>query len=273
MLRGLAVGALVLLPAFAAAPERSTREVVTDAVIGPEDNQLLRASTFLYTEIILPKGEKAVSVDIGDPNFWEAKFIEGAERFVMVKPSKAGRPSTNLHILTDHENTYSFDCHEVSSTPGEPIDVKIIVRPREIHSAEGPPKLYTAAAVEQLKKQADDSQKEISDVKARAKEDEHREEIKIRSELPKQLHFNYRFDRGKDPINIQQVWDDGKFTYVKAYPRELATFYEVADGKPMLVESSYDRDGGIYIIRKLIKSGYFQIGKAKQEVFQVKAGG
>ena len=73
------------------------------------------------------------------------------------------------------------------------------------------------------------------------------------------MHFGYRFERGKKPFDVTEIFNDGKFTYIKAHPEETPTLYELKDGTPSLVNFDY-RDG-TFVVGKVLESGYLAIGK------------
>ena len=80
-----------------------------------------------------------------------------------------------------------------------------------------------------------------------------------RSQEPMLMHSNF-----KAPFNIHSVFRDDKFTYIAANPDEVASFYEVKDGKPNLVQFQYQN--GVYVIRDLVERGYLQVGKKRTDI-------
>ena len=57
------------------------------------------------------------------------------------------------------------------------------------------------------------------------------------------------------------MYHDDKFTYIQARPEETPVLYEIADGKPSLINFEYV--DGVYVVRKILDRGYFAIGKEK----------
>ena len=57
------------------------------------------------------------------------------------------------------------------------------------------------------------------------------------------------------------MYHDDKFTYIQARPEETPTLYELADGKPNLINFEYKN--GVYAVEKILDRGYLVIGKQK----------
>ena len=65
-------------------------------------------------------------------------------------------------------------------------------------------------------------------------------------------------------INLSLIhifYHDDSFTYIKCAAREKPALYEMKDGKPNLI--NFQLEKGVYIIPKVIDSGYLAIGKKK----------
>jgi type IV secretion system protein VirB9 len=71
----------------------------------------------------------------------------------------------------------------------------------------------------------------------------------------------YRFPTGDKVFHVSAIYHDGKFTYIRANPQETPALYEVKDGKPNLI--NFDFKDGIFIVPKVLDSGYLAIGKQK----------
>ncbi len=65
------------------------------------------------------------------------------------------------------------------------------------------------------------------------------------------------------PFDIESIYHDDKFTYIKTSAPEKFSVYEMKDGKPDLV--NYDLREGTYIIPKVMDSGYVELGKKRME--------
>jgi hypothetical protein len=84
-----------------------------------------------------------------------------------------------------------------------------------------------------------------------------------KSAYPTQLKFDYVYKANEAPFDIQSIYHDDKFTYIKTNAPEKFSVYEMKDGKPNLV--TYDLREGTYIIPKIMNSGYVELGKKKME--------
>ena len=204
----------------------------------------VRAKLRYTTMIQLPASEKIVEVATGDKDFW---IIDIVNNFCFLHPAKAGIHS-NLNLITDKANVYSFKLDDIET--GE-ADLKIIVEPSDassIAAVEGPAKLVPSieAAAAQMEAQL------------AAKRAEQAVE-RFRSEYPTQsVKFDYLY-RNKKPFRIAAIYEDGKFTYVRSAAEEKFAVYELADGKPGLIE--FQLQGGTYVLPKVVDHGYLVIGK------------
>src|SRR6516165_1317893 len=101
-----------------------------------------------YTTLIeVPPTEKIMEAATGDKDFW---VVDVVGNFCFVHPAKAGI-SSNLNLITDKGNIYSFTLQDVSASPDNP-DLKVIVQPADqsaIVAANGPPQFVPAAQLAQ----------------------------------------------------------------------------------------------------------------------------
>ena len=77
------------------------------------------------------------------------------------------------------------------------------------------------------------------------------------------LKFDYTFHANEAPFDIQAIYHDDKFTYIKTDAPEKFCVYEMRDGKPNLI--TYQLNNGTYIIPKVMDSGYVELGKKRME--------
>jgi len=63
------------------------------------------------------------------------------------------------------------------------------------------------------------------------------------------------------PFLVSAIYHDDAFTYIQCAAREKPTLYEIKDGKPNLINFQFGN--GVYIIPKVVDSGYLAIGKKK----------
>ena len=202
-----------------------------------------------FTSLIeLPATEKIIEAATGDKDFW---VVDVVGNFCFVHPAKAGI-SSNLNLITDKGNIYSFTLQDVSQTPDTP-DLKVIVEPADhssITMSQGPPQFVPAAQLEQ-------SQQALAAVQAHVTQvvDEYK------SAYPLSLKFDYSFHANEAPFDIEAIYHDDKFTYIKTNAQEKFSVYEMKDGKPNLI--AYELNNGTYIIPKVIDSGYVELGKKR----------
>jgi type IV secretion system protein VirB9 len=258
--KGFLATFFVVLACGADNPPTTTTEAV---VAHDEDIIPLHSSLRETTLIVLPAAEKAMGVFCGDKTYWNVDVIPGAERYVAVKPSKAGI-STDIHIVTDHNNSYTFQAVEGGNGP---VALKVFVKPANASSLEKPPVFVSASEVAGLKQQ-------LADAKAALKksQDASAAEVKTKTEqlraaYPDTMQFAYHFKKDKPPFNVQAVWRDDKFTYIRAHPQEAPALYEVKDGKPNLIQFEL-RPDGLYFIPKILDRAYLQIGKQKLDIWK-----
>ena len=91
-------------------------------------------------------------------------MVDVVGNFCFVHPAKAGI-SSNLNIITDKGNIYSFTLQDVSSTSATP-DLKVLVEPADrssIVAASGPPQFVPAAQLEQSKAQLSALQSHVNE--------------------------------------------------------------------------------------------------------------
>ena len=208
-----------------------------------------------YTTLIeVPPTEKIMEAATGDKDFW---IVDVVGNFCFVHPAKAGI-STNLNLITDKGNIYSFTLQDVSTAAGAadpPPDLKVIVEPADrssIVAASGPPQFVPTAQLEQ-------SQQALAAVQSHIEQavDEYK------SAYPLSLKFDYSFHANEAPFDIEAIYHDDKFTYIKTNAPEKFSVYEMRDGKPNLI--SYQLENGTYIIPKVMDSGYVELGKKRMD--------
>lgn len=209
-----------------------------------------------YTTLIqLPPTEKILEVATGDKDFW---IIDALGSYCFLHPAKDGIHS-NLNLITDKGNVYSFTLDEVQS--GDP-DLRIIVQPSDasaIAAAGGAPNLVPVSEVLAARAQIEAAQtKTVQAIE------------QFRSEYPaKAVKFDYRYrDKGKDQktFHVSAIYHDDRFTYVKSAAVEKFSIYELKDGKPDLV--SFQLKDGTYVIPKIVDRGYLEIGKHRLDFWR-----
>lgn len=202
-----------------------------------------------YTTLIeVSSGERIMEAATGDKDFW---IIEAVENYCFLHPAKSGIHS-NLNLITDKGNVYSFTLDEVGD--GEP-DLKVLLEPSDpslVSAINSPSKYVPASEVENFKNQAQAAQLAASHQVAQ-----------FRSEYPvKSLQFDYGY-RSEKPFAVQAIYHDADFTYIKSKATEKFAIYEVKDGKPNAI--NFELRDSTYVIPKVLDRAYLQIGKKRMD--------
>ena len=210
----------------------------------------IRAKVKYTTLIVIPATEKIMEAATGDKDFW---IVDVVGNFCFVHPAKPGI-SSNLNLITDKGNIYSFTLTDITATGGDP-DLKVIIQPADasnIVAANGPPQYVPAAQLDQVRQQLATVEAHVG-----ATVDE------FKSAYPLALKFDYTFKTNEEPFDIQSIYHDDKFTYIKTSAPEKFSVYEMRDGKPNLI--NYELRNGTYIIPKVMDNGYVELGKKKMD--------
>jgi type IV secretory pathway VirB9-like protein len=237
--------ALFSTAAFAQTAPSAPAEQARTVQYHSQDIVPIRAKVKYTTLIVVPTTEKIMEAATGDKDFW---IVDVVGSFCFVHPAKPGI-STNLNLITDKGNIYSFTLQDISTQGGDP-DLKVIIQPADqssITASAGPAQYVPAAQLEQAKQQLATLQTHVTQAV-----DEYK------SAYPLQLKFDYTF-KNEDPFAVQSIYHDDKFTYIKTTASEKFSVYEMKDGKPDLI--NYDLRDGTYIIPKIVDKGYIEIGK------------
>jgi type IV secretion system protein VirB9 len=242
----IVAGVALAFTSFVAVAQESARTVQYHS----QDIVPIRAKVKYTTLIVVPPTEKIMEAATGDKDFW---IVDVVGNFCFVHPAKQGI-SSNLNLITDKGNIYSFTLQDISATPAEP-DLKVIIEPADgssIVAASGPPQFVPAFQLEQSKQQLAELQSHVTQAV-----DEYK------SAYPTQLKFDYAYKANEAPFDIQSIYHDDKFTYIKTNAPEKFSVYEMKDGKPNLI--TYDLREGTYIIPKVMDNGYVELGKKRMD--------
>jgi type IV secretory pathway VirB9-like protein len=238
-------------------------QMAQTVIVHDDDIVALHTSMRETTLIVLPEKEKAMGVFCGDKSYWTVDVIPGAERYVAVKPSKAGI-ATDIHVVTDHNHSYTFQATESNT---EPAALKVFVKPADAGSLDKPPVFVSATEAEQLKAQLAESQAALKKVQATSAVEVKTKSDQVRADYPDTMKFSYKFKKEKAPFNVESIWHDDKFTYIRAHPTEAPALYEMKDGKPNLVQFEM-RPDGLYFVPKILDVAYLQVGKQKLDIWK-----
>src|ERR1017187_5473824 len=116
-----------------------------------QDIVAIHAKVKYTTLIVIPATEKIMEAATGDKDFW---IVDVVGNFCFVHPAKSGI-SSNLNLITDKGNIYSFTLTDITDQKGDP-DLKVIIEPADhssIVAASGPPQFVPAAQLEQSRQQ------------------------------------------------------------------------------------------------------------------------
>src|SRR5713101_4453322 len=142
------VNVVLALSSIAALAQESARTVQYHS----QDIVAIRAKVKYTTLIVIPATEKIMEAATGDKDFW---IVDVVGNFCFVHPAKPGI-SSNLNLITDKGNIYSFTLQDISGSTTTSPDLKVIVEPADrsaIVAASGPPKFVPAAQLEQSRQQ------------------------------------------------------------------------------------------------------------------------
>jgi type IV secretion system protein VirB9 len=227
---------------------------------------VIRACLLQSTLIVLPSEEKVANVFAGDTVDWVFDGGHVASRFISVKP-KVANGSTDIHIVSDHGNEYTFELHEVSSEQDPHFDSKVFIAPGDKAAKDRLTQLPVFVPASEL----DKAKQEAAAAKAAQTAELKAEETKAeqyRSQYPGSLHFDYAWDQSKGKaLGLQEIWRDDKFTYLRGQFQETPALYELKDGKGSLI--NFDFSAGLYTVPKQLEHGYLTIGKQKVEFHRV----
>ena len=261
LLRALAI-VVFGAPAFYAAPARAATEAARVVKYSKEDIVPVRAKLRFSTLIVLPDDEEILDFTTGDKEFW---IINGLHNLCYVHPAQAGIRS-NLNLITASGHVYSFLLTEISNDPNAEPDLKIFVEPKEgsgIAAKSGLRGYVSAGEAEAYKKELDTLRAQTADQIHAAQIQAVEQVNRFRSSYATKLHFDYPLDAkaAREPFLVSAIYHDDTFTYIKCAAREKAALYEMKDGKPNL--TNFQLENGVYIVPKILDTGYLAIGKKK----------
>src|ERR1700756_5908154 len=141
----LSIIALVSTAAVAKEPAARTVQVHSQDIVP------IHAKLKYTTLIEVPASEKIMEAATGDKEFW---VVDVVGNFCFVHPAKPGIAS-NLNLITDKGNIYSFTLQDVSDSSTVP-DLKVLVEPVDhssIVASSGPAQFVPAAELQQSREQ------------------------------------------------------------------------------------------------------------------------
>lgn len=277
---------LICVPLFAATPPKtsspakkpdivatiSSTEMSRNLVYNEREIPTVHTKLHYTTVFVLPKSEKIMDVLVGNDEEWTRK-APGGDNFAYLEPEKAGA-RTNLNLVTASGNVYTFIVSEDSEIAP---DLKVFVTTKEasLLSAMGAaPKWVTAvemdAALKTARNEVQAANKDADAARADAADKISTAELKAQAELsafrsgfPSSLQHDYVFHDKHNRFHIQAMAHSKDFTYIWAAPSETPALYEKKDGKPSLINFTYEN--GVYVVNKVVDAGYLTVGKQKLE--------
>ena len=188
-----------------------------------------------------------------------------------LKPIATG-VETNVALICESGRIYSF----LASEGGAPhLVVRIEPGPSEadtLISAEPHTPAFIARSevtayqvmAQQAQAAARSAQAAADTVAAQARAEAQTAVEDFRADYPTRLHFVYSLsDRAQEsPFNVEAMWHDGQFTYLRSHAQESPALYEAVDGDPTLVAYDLTEDG-LFIVRRILDSGWLQIGERR----------
>ncbi len=225
----------------------------------------------------LPANELVMSLESGagngkDTQWWIKKAGNG--RYVQIKPVDPDIKNT-LHILTDHNNAYTFEIFEASHL-AVPIDVRVDLLNENGDEADQrskqEPVFVSASEVNRWKAEAEGAKTKADALVQHANDEAHRQIIEARNaEINKQDH-HYAFDRDRPPFYVLDIYTADQMTYIRIDPNidETPILNVVKDGKDELPDYQYEK--GLYKISGRVLKGVLIAGK-KSLKFEYKAAG
>src|SRR6266436_4347117 len=222
----------------------------------------VKAKLRFSTLIILPDKEEILDFTTGDKEFW---IVNGAHNLCYVHPAQAGIRS-NLNLITASGRVYSFLLTEISKEPNAEPDLKIFIEPKEQSGIGGSAfgQGYVSASETEAYKREIQTIRDQTNAQVQSAQATAQQQIqKFRSEYASKLQFDYHFESNGtgQPFLVSAIYHDDAFTYIKCAASEKPAIYEVKDGKPNFI--NFDLVNAVYIVPKIVDSGYLAIGKKK----------
>lgn len=274
------LGFLLLSPAaFPALPPAGTPTTPNEArqvTIRPGKFEPIYCVVKMSCLVALPANELVMSIESGagngkDTQWWIKKAGNG--RYVQIKPVDPDIQNT-LHVLTDHNNAYTFEIFEASHL-AVPIDVRVDLLNENGDEADKrskqEPVFVPAAEVNRWKAEAEEAKVKAEAAAQHANEEAHKQIIEARNTQITAQDHQYAFERDKAPFYVLDIYTADQMTYIRIDPRidEVPILNVVKDGKDELPDYQYQN--GLYKISGRVLKGVLLAGKRSRK-FEHKAG-
>ena len=265
------VSMIVLIPTLALAqdtPAGAADAAPGASVLQVQDapDQIIHVNTRIrHTTVIqLPQRENILDFIVGDSEYWH---LSGAANLAFLKPIGEG-VNTNVALVCESGRIYSFLVVERDAPPH--LIVRVGADPTTTTPAGAPiPAFVARSRVAEYQLMAEESRAAVYAAQidaetqiAAMRQDATAQINEFRSSYPTRLEFPYRLDdkAARWPFLVQGMWHDGQFTYIRSTAQETPALYENRDGDPSLIAYDLQQDG-LFIVRRLIGSGWLQIGR------------
>ena len=257
------VSMICLIPALAQAQD-APDAVPGASVLQVHDapDQIIHVTTRIrHTTVIqLPPRENILDFVVGDSEYWH---LTGAANLAFLKPIGEG-VKTNVALVCESGRIYSFLVVERDAPPH--LIVRVGADPNTTTAAGVPiPAFVARSRVAEYQLMAEESRAAVYAAQIAAMRQDATAQIdEFRSSYPTRLEFPYRLDDKalRWPFLVHGMWHDGQFTYVRSTAQETPALYEHRDGDPSLIPYDLQQDG-LFIVRRLIGSGWLQIGRER----------
>ena len=261
------VSMICLIPALALAqdtPAGAPGASVLQVQDAPD--QIIHVTTRIrHTTVIqLPPRENILDFIVGDSEYWH---LSGAANLAFLKPIAEG-VNTNVALVCESGRIYSFLVVERDAPPH--LIVRVGADPTTTTPAGARiPAFVARSRVAEYQLMAEESRAAVYATQidaetqiAAMRQDATAQINEFRSSYPTRLEFPYRLDdkAARWPFLVQGMWHDGQFTYIRSTAQETPALYENRDGDPSLIAYDLQQDG-LLIVRRLIGSGWLQIGR------------
>ena len=228
------------------------------------------------TTVVLPREEAIVDVVAGDAGYWD---VSAAAHVAYVKPLEAGVAS-NVTLVTESGRVWAL---LVTESGGDEPDLVVYVEGARPSPADAPRHVPAFVAGEALA--AQEAEEAAARAELHAIEQATASRVaavwaehdaawtRWRDDYPGRLRFPYRLDEAAvaPPFEVEALWHDGRFTYLRSRAEESPTLYELREAdrrfgrrglEPSLV--SYEVfDDGLYVADHVLGAGRLRIGDSE----------
>ena len=231
------------------------------------------------TTVVLPREETIVDVVAGDADYWD---VSAAANVAYVKPLEAGVAS-NVTLVAESGRVWALLVAE--SSDEEPDLIVHVAGPPRPSPADAPrhaPAFVAGNELAALQAEAAAARAELQAIEEAAGDEvaavwAERDAAWThwRDAYPRRLRFPYRLDPAAlgPPFEVEALWHDGRFTYLRSRAQEAPALYELRDAdrrfgrrglEPSLV--SYEVfDDGLYVADHVLGAGRLRIGESETD--------